>query len=156
MPRRNDIQTTAERNLALIRELFETLNAGGSKAVVSRLEDFADPGIEWKGVAATSAAPGGDVVYRGYEGMERFWAENGEVFEGLHFDNVRCEAFGDRIVVAFTEAVAMGRGSGIPFSQEMASIYELDGGKIVAGENIASHTEARERAHALAEESRDA
>jgi ketosteroid isomerase-like protein len=147
---------TAQRNLDLVRELFETLNSGGSEAVLSRVEDFATPEVEWRGVAATRAAPGGDVTYRGYEGMRRFWAENEEIFEGLHFEDVHYEAFGDRVVVVLARALATGRGSGISLDQEMATVYELEGGRIVAGENFASHVSALEEARRLAEEPRDA
>jgi ketosteroid isomerase-like protein len=94
---------TAQRNLDLVRELFETLNSGGWEAVLSRVEDFAT-----------------------------------------------------RVVVVLARALATGRGSGISLDQEMATVYELEGGRIVAGENFASHVSALEEARRLAEEPRDA
>jgi hypothetical protein len=42
-------ETVAERNLEHARQLLLTMNEGGSKAVLARMEEFAQPEVEWRG-----------------------------------------------------------------------------------------------------------
>jgi ketosteroid isomerase-like protein len=146
--------STAERNPELIRELLETTSQGGSKAVLARIEDFTDPGVEWRGVAAGRDAPGGDVVYRGYDGMRRFWEDIDEVFEQIHISDLRIEPLGDEVVLALMKVSATGHGSGLHMEQEMGVVYRFKEGRVVSGENFASQTDARDHAHRLATEVR--
>ncbi len=136
----------AERNVELARRVLETFNEGGSKAVLARMTDFAGPEVEWRGVAAGRTAPGGDVVYRGYEGMSRFWEDIEDVFEQIHFSEMRFEAIGDDVVLALLRVSATGHGSGLQIEQEMGVVYRFDEGRIVSGENFTSPAEAREGA----------
>jgi ketosteroid isomerase-like protein len=146
--------SAAEQNAELIRELLETTNQGGSKAVLARIEDFTDPGVEWRGVAAGRDAPGGDVVYRGYDGMRRFWEDIDEVFEQIHFSDPRIESLGDEVVLALMKVSGTGHGSGLRIEQEMGVVYRFKEGRVVSGENFASQSDARDHARRLTGEVR--
>jgi len=142
--------SAGEQNATLVRSLLEILNEGGSKAVLARVEEFGDPEIEWRGVAAGRRAPGGDVVYRGYAGLKRVWEDIEEVFEEIKFEDIRVEAQGDEVVLALVEVSGTGHGSGLHLEQEMGIVYRFREGKIISGENFASHSEATESAQRLA------
>jgi ketosteroid isomerase-like protein len=143
-------ETVAERNLEHARQLLMTMNEGGSKAVLARMEEFAQPEVEWRGVAAGRTAPGGDIVYQGYEGMKRFWEEIEDVFEHIHFADLKLEAIGDDVVLAFLRVTAIGHGSRFRVEQEMGVVYRFREGRVVSGENFASQADARKSALELA------
>jgi ketosteroid isomerase-like protein len=144
------VSAASEQNVGVIRRLLDTVNRGGSKAVLEHIEEWADPEVEWAGVAAGTDAPGGHVVYRGYEGMRRFWEETDEVFERIHFEDRRVEAVGDEVVVALVRVAATGHGSGLPLEQEIGVVYRLRDGRVRSGEDFTSYEEALSHARELA------
>jgi ketosteroid isomerase-like protein len=72
------------------------------------LEGF-HPEIEWS--AETDLVPDA-AVYRGHEGVRRFWAEWSEVIEGMSLEVEECRALEDDWVLAVTRASGTGAGSG--------------------------------------------
>ncbi len=146
----------AEENVAVARRFVELMDEGGSKAVLDRVEEFIDPAWRWTGAAVGRDAPGGDVVYEGYEGVRQFWTDNEEAFDDIHFADTEFESFGDRVVLVRTNVSGTGVESGVRVELPLGIVYEFARGRMVGGENIFDPEEAEKRARALAEEGVDA
>ncbi len=92
------------------------------------LEGF-HPEIEWS--AETDLVPDA-AVYRGHEGVRRFWIAWAEVFEGLSLEVEECRALDDGWVLAVTSASGTGAGSGAPVaSGRFAQLAQFRDGLVV-------------------------
>jgi ketosteroid isomerase-like protein len=91
------------------------------------LEGF-HPEIEWS--AETDLVPDA-AVYRGHEGVRRFWVAWAEVFEGLSLEVEECRALDDGWVLAVTSASGKGAGSGAPASGRFAQLAQFRDGLVV-------------------------
>lgn len=150
------MSTAAEQNLALIERLVEAMNAGVAMAVIPRIEEFVSPDVVWHGAAVTAEAPGGNVEYRGREGMRRFWQDVADVWDDLEVEVVRMEPVGDELVLALFSISGTGQASGARVTADIGTVYGFDGGLISHGQNFMSHAEAEAKARELAQESVDA
>jgi ketosteroid isomerase-like protein len=92
------------------------------------LEGF-HPDIEWS--AETDLVPDAQ-VYRGHEGVRRFWAEWAEVIEGMTLEVEECRAVDDGWVLAVTRASGTGAGSGVSVaSGSFAQLAQFRDGQVV-------------------------
>jgi len=69
----------AEREVAL--RAYEAWNARDFDACIALI----DPEVEWSFVGSAQM-PGTDEVYRGHEGVRRFWSEFVDPWESLRFE----------------------------------------------------------------------
>jgi ketosteroid isomerase-like protein len=87
------------------------------------------PDIEWS--AETDLVPDA-AVYRGHEGVRRFWATWAEAIEGMALDIEECRALDDERVLALLRARGTGHGSGAPVvSGRFAQLAECREGRVV-------------------------
>jgi ketosteroid isomerase-like protein len=92
------------------------------------LEGF-HPDIEWS--AETDLVPDAE-IYRGHEGVRRFWAAWAEVFEGMTLEIEECRTVAGNRVLAVTRASGRGAGSGAPVaSGRFAQLAEFHDGEVV-------------------------
>jgi ketosteroid isomerase-like protein len=85
--------------------------------------------IEWS--AETDLVPDA-AVYRGHEGVRRFWVAWAEAFEGLSLEVEECRALDDGWVLAVTSASGTGAGSGAPVaSGRFAQLAQFHDGLVV-------------------------
>jgi ketosteroid isomerase-like protein len=92
------------------------------------LEGF-HPEIEWS--AETDLVPDAG-VYRGHEGVRRFWAEWAEAIEEVSLDVEECRALDDEWVLAVTRATGTGAGSGVTVaSGSFAQLAQFRDGQVV-------------------------
>ena len=105
------------------REGIEAFSRGDQE---DTLEGFS-PDIVWEVTFLPETS-----VYRGHDGVRRFWAEWRELFEGFRLEVVECEAVDDKRVLATTRALGTGAGSGASVaSPEFVQLFEYEGGKAV-------------------------
>jgi ketosteroid isomerase-like protein len=89
--------------------------------------DTAHPESEWVSEVARRMA-GSDVVYRGHEGLRRYWDDWHSVWDvTVQLDEVR--DLGDT-VLAIGRIRALGEGSGIDLDGPIALVYEFEEGLI--------------------------
>jgi ketosteroid isomerase-like protein len=87
------------------------------------------PDIEWS--AETDLVPDA-AVYRGHDGVLRFWRMWAEVMEGISLHIEECRALDDDQVLAVTRASGTGAGSGVTVaSNRFAQLAEYRDGQVV-------------------------
>src|SRR5688500_8412350 len=122
----------SQENIEIVRRLFhvylEALDRGDLDLWFNS-DDLAED-FEW--VMPGEGGLGLPSSYRGREGFREFmqtWTQ--EQFQDWSIELERLiDAGGDR-VVAFFHQRAVGRASGVPVDLRMATLYELEGGRIV-------------------------
>jgi hypothetical protein len=96
-----------------------------------------DPDVEFIPLRA-----GTEGVYRGHEGVERFWADNRESFETFE-PNYQLHDVGGR-VLAWGTIHVRGRGSGVVMDIPTGGILDPREGKIVHWDDFGSREKAIE------------
>jgi ketosteroid isomerase-like protein len=95
-----------------------------------------DPEIEF--IPRRAAVQG---VYRGYEGMRKFFADNAESFDLLQVSHDEFRDLGDRLV-AFGTVRARGKESGVEVTSPTAIVATFRDGKMVRVEDYGERSEA--------------
>jgi ketosteroid isomerase-like protein len=87
------------------------------------------PDIEW--VAEPDLMPDAE-VYRGHEGVRRFWKDWAEAIEGMTLEIEECAPLDDDWVLAVTRASGRGAGSGAAVaSGRFAQLARFRDGEVV-------------------------
>jgi uncharacterized protein len=112
----------AETRTELVRRGYEAWNSGDRSWVLEHMSED----IEWIS-PPEDPDPG---TYRGYEGVERFWAQWRAAVGQLNFQIEHSFEFGDHVVVT---ARRSGRGehSGLEVSDRVVQVFTFDGDKCV-------------------------
>jgi ketosteroid isomerase-like protein len=84
-------------------------------------------------------------VYRGRQGLERYWAEIHEAAEEMSITVTDMRAIGDKVFVAVT-ARGRGKRSGVPVEGPIWFVSTFRDGLVVRTENYADPEEALEAA----------
>ena len=114
-----------EHNERQFREGMEAYSRGDYEAALAGF----DPEIEWS--AETDLVPDAG-IYRGHDGVRRFWAEWAEVIEGMSLEIEECTAVDDERVLAVTRAAGTGAGSGVTVeSGSFAQLAQFRDGMVV-------------------------
>jgi ketosteroid isomerase-like protein len=114
-----------EQNERKFREGMEAYSRGDYEAALSGFH----PEIEWS--AETDLVPDAG-IYRGHEGVRRFWREWAEVIEGLTLEIEQCDAIDDEWVLAVTRSSGRGVGSGVVVeSSSFAQLAQFRDGEVV-------------------------
>ena len=137
----------SEENVEIVRRLFnvylEALDRGDLD-IWFNSDDLAED-FEW--VMPNEGGLGLAPSYRGREGFREFmqtWTQ--EQFQDWSIELERLIDAGDDRVVAFFHQRAIGRESGVPVELRMATLYELEDGRIVRMRHFLDREEAREAA----------
>lgn len=128
----------SEENVEAVRALLAAFEQRDFEAVV----EFLDPAVEVR--PAIVGGPEG-VVYRGPEGMRRFWADIDAAWAEFR---IRPDEFRnlDGDVLVLGRAVARGKASGITLDAEAAWIARVRDRKLVDLRSFTSHHDALEAA----------
>jgi ketosteroid isomerase-like protein len=127
----------SQENVERLREAFERFLAGRSDFGVELL----DPQVEWD--ATEHPVPELAAVYRGVEGVQRFWREWLAAWETVAFEYELIGA-GDR-VLALVDQRMRGRSTGIEVSVgKYAHVYTFRDGLIVHWKAYRSQSDALE------------
>jgi ketosteroid isomerase-like protein len=115
-----DTGPMSERDLKLVRRLFDVFNRGGIEAIL----EYSDPEVEWLAGSGWMEEP----VYRGHEGLRKlnsFWEQ---YFESYHLDIEELIDLGDRVLVLGYQRGII-RGSGDRVEQRTGWICEFRNGR---------------------------
>ena len=105
----------------LIREMFAAFNSED----IDRILAFTHPDFEVAVPPALSAEPD---VYRGLEGMRRYWETFQDALEEIRFQPGRVAETAHGVLVDM-HLTARGRQTGIPVEQHVIGIWEIREGK---------------------------
>ena len=111
----------SSQNVEIVRGSFEGWNRGDFDAWL----EGAHPEIEWSS-AIVRRVEGAEAVYRGTDGMRRYWDEWHAVWDvTIHLTETR--DLGE-VVLALARLHTRGRASGAGVDQPIAFVFEFDGG----------------------------
>jgi ketosteroid isomerase-like protein len=127
----------SQENVDLVRRTLEAF-PGDLDEMVS----YMDPEVELHS-AIVGGAEGN--VYRGHEGLRRWYADSFESFEELRNEWSEFRDLGDR-VLAFGQVKARGRDSGVKLDSPMGWVFTVRDGKLVKAEGFLGRAEALEAA----------
>ena len=128
---------TPRRRLAVVREIIAAVNEGRMEAPFAHYHDD----VLWdltamKDVLAT------DEVYRGHEGLRRYWREWLSAWETVRFEVEDLFAVGDH-VVQYQRQVMRGRHSGVEVAvEDYTQVWSFRGEKVAAMRFFADREEA--------------
>ena len=127
----------AQENVEIVREGYEEWRR-------SRELDFdlLDPDIEW----VLHGTPAGDVSYRGWDGVRRWFAEQDDAWSDQWWEVEDLRESPDGRVLALVVAHAVGRGSGVPVTVSLANIWTIDDGRVTRMEMFLDRVAALEAA----------
>jgi ketosteroid isomerase-like protein len=98
--------------------------------------ELAHPDVEWIPDQRVGEGP-----IRGHENITRFFLDQAEMFEQLHFEVERCWEKGDRVLV-FLRVTGRGQASGAEFDIRIGHVWTLRDGLVVRGEGYGDRHEA--------------
>ena len=121
-------------NLAeIVRLGFERLNSNDLEAFL----ELADPEIELHDVPEIP----GSTVYRGHDGIRRWWSTVTESMDELRFELGEVTTGAERIAV-ITRAVGRGRGSGAEVDWTFTTVWGFRDGLISYHHGYSDHADA--------------
>ena len=128
----------SEEGIVAMRGLFAAFKRRDLDAVAG----FLDPALEIR--PAVVGGPEG-VVYRGPEGMRRFWSEIDSAWEEFELSPEEFRSL-DGGVLVLGRVMARGKASGIKLDAEAAWLARISDGKLVDFRSFTSQDEALEAA----------
>jgi ketosteroid isomerase-like protein len=123
-----------DENRHVLREGLAAINSGD----IDRIVDFVDPQFEVTVPAELSAEPD---IYRGREGIRRYFETFQDAMEDIHFEAERSWEAGEHVVVSF-RLTARGKQTGIPVEQRAVFVWTLREGRAIAVHAFASLPQA--------------
>lgn len=118
---RDTERAMSEENIELVRQGYEAWNRGDVDAWLELL----DPEIEFRTAQLFSDT---DAVYRGHEGMKKFWHTFREPWETVLIKVERIESIGEDRVLALFRFLGRGRGSGAEVTVQYANLFTIEDG----------------------------
>ncbi len=131
----------SQENLDRVRTVYDAAARGDSDAA---FELYAGD-IEWDVTPSAAAQLGLEPVYRGHEGVRRYWRDYLSAFERLDFELEELLDASGRILAVVRER-ALGRTSGIAFETRVFAVWTLRDGKITRMQGFLDREEARKAA----------
>jgi ketosteroid isomerase-like protein len=129
----------SEDNVDRTRSAVEAINRGDLTAVF----DGAHPDVEWRTLDLFPDA----TTHRGIDEVRAFFQAWRDNFRGFHLDLERCEAVGDRHVLAALRVGGEGVGSGVEVeSPVFLQLLEYRDGALVRAEMFRTEAEALQAA----------
>jgi ketosteroid isomerase-like protein len=127
------------QNIEIVRRFYDSFTRRDLESALA----CADPAIEFDWSASRS--PFRD-VYQGHDGMERFWAEQEEVFEEFRVEIEEVVELDPERLITVTTVRGRGRGSGVTTEARGAMLWRVRDGAIVSGKLFQEKAEALEAA----------
>jgi ketosteroid isomerase-like protein len=105
------------------------LHAAVTRRDLDGVLSLAHPEVEYRS-AIQQAMEGEGSVFRGLEGIRRWFGELQDLYEYIESEVLEVHDFGERLAIAFVVR-GRGAGSGIVLEQPLAQVVTVRGGKIV-------------------------
>jgi ketosteroid isomerase-like protein len=129
-------RVTSNENVEVVRRVFGALNSGD----IDLIPTLTHPDFEVEVPPALSAEPD---VYRGHDGVRRYWESFQDAMQEIHFEPQRFWVAGETVVVAM-RITAKGRRTAIAVEQQTAGVWTIREGKALRAQVYASASEALE------------
>jgi ketosteroid isomerase-like protein len=113
----------SQENVEVTHEAVEAFNRGD----LERLLVLVSPDCEWH---LARLFPGTDAVYRGREGVTRFWNDFREPWESISIETGRIEDLGGDRVLCLMTFYGKGKGSGVDVTQRYANVLAFRDGLV--------------------------
>ena len=129
----------SQENVDLVLALHEAFNRGDLDGLVSKWS----PECEYR-AAITQVVEGEAGVFRGHDGLRRWWEELQDHYDELSSEVLEVRGHGDKVVVVFIIR-GRGKGSGIILEgQELTQVVTVRQGKVIDVRDYFSREEALE------------
>jgi ketosteroid isomerase-like protein len=129
----------SQENVEVVMKLHDAFSRGDLEGVLSGWHRE----CEYR-AAMTQVVEGEDAVFRGHDGLRRWWQELQDLYDELGTEVLDVRDVGDRVVVTFLIR-GRGKGSGIYLDgQELAQVVTLRQGKVAEARDYFNHAEALE------------
>ena len=135
---RDDNASVSRQNVEIVKE-FSVLFESGDRESWRR---YFDEDVVWDTSQSDLLLAG---VYRGHEGVERFFADWLSTWAEFEIEHLEWIDGGDRVVVAFHQR-GRGKGSGIVIDRDFFGVYDLVDGKVTRYRAFESRDEALQAA----------
>jgi ketosteroid isomerase-like protein len=113
----------SQEDVDIVRRVFEAVNSEDIEATLA----LTHPDFEVSVPPELSAEPD---VYRGVEGMRRYWQTFAEAMDEIRFGAERVWDAGDAVVVALS-VTAKGRQTAITVEQRPVTVWTMREGKVL-------------------------
>ena len=131
----------SQENVEVVLQLHAAFNEADLDALLSGW----DAGAEYH-AAMTQSVEGDEGVFRGHDGLRRWWQELRDLYDGLRSEVLEVRDHGEQVVVSFTIR-GRGKGSGVLLEgQELTQVFTVRQGKVIEGRDYFSRDEALEAA----------
>jgi ketosteroid isomerase-like protein len=127
----------SQANVEVVRRLYDAVARRDAATVLS----LYDPDVELDNSRFHAVGFGGPGVYRGHEGLRRFFREWHDAWEEVEYDYDELIDAGDR-VISVDIGRGRGRASGIEVEASQCGVWTIREGKVVRVEWFPSRAEA--------------
>jgi ketosteroid isomerase-like protein len=117
-------------------DAYDAWNRGDFDAMVKHVADD----VEW---LTSGVFPDFDPVYRGHDGIRRFWDTMQVAWKVIEVRATRFVEYGDRILIEL-HFNGKGRGSGVEVERDWAQVFTYRGDRITRIAGYPSVSDARE------------
>ena len=114
-----------QENVDLVLQMHTAVMAGDLEALLAGVH----PNAEYR-AATQQAIEGEGSVFRGHDGLRRWFFELHDLYEDLDSKVLEVHDLGDRVVVVFLVR-GRGTGSGVTLEQSLAQVVTLRDGKVM-------------------------
>ena len=126
----------SQENVELVLTIHRAVIQGDLEGLLAATH----PNAEYR-PATQQAIEGEGSVFRGHDGIGRWFSELHDLYEDLDSEILEVRDLGDRVVVVFLVR-GRGRGSGVALEQALAQVVTLQQGKAVETREYFSRKEA--------------
>jgi ketosteroid isomerase-like protein len=121
-------------NVQLVQQGYQAWNSGDRRWVLEHMS----PDIEW----VTPPDDPDQGTFKGYEGVERFWANWRDLFGLIRFDIERMEDLGDHVLV-HARRIAKGEQSGVEIKERVFQLFTFgEDGRCIRVEEFYDRSQA--------------
>ena len=115
----------SDADIETIKRGYEAWNRGDFDAALAVM----DPEVTWQ-FHADALFPGTDELYRGHDGVRRFFELFAEPWERIRVEIDRIEEAAGQYVV-YTRLTGVGKGSGVEIEAPFVDVLEMRGGRLL-------------------------
>jgi uncharacterized protein len=134
----------SKESVEVVLELHAAVTRGDLDGVLA----LGHPEVEYRS-AIQQAMEGEGSVFRGLDGIRRWFGELQDLYEYIESEVLEVHDFGERVAIAFVVR-GRGAGSGIVLEQPLAQVVTVREGKVVEVRDYFSREEALAAARSLA------
>jgi ketosteroid isomerase-like protein len=128
----------SQETVELVRKVHTAVIQGDLEGLLSGVH----PEAEYR-AATQQALEGEGSVFRGHDGIRRWFRELHDLYEDLDAEILEIHDLGDRVVVVFLVR-GRGAGSGVTLEQSLAQVVTVQQGKVIEIREYFTREEALE------------